>query len=98
MALAPFAENIIWAFIFGSVASGKESSAGDIDLMIIGEVGYAKVVGTFHAVQETLGREVNPKIYSKDEWMHTLNNKDAFSKELFAKPRMDVMGNADGLK
>lgn len=32
------------AFIFGSMASGKEGAASDIDLLIIGTAGFADVV------------------------------------------------------
>lgn len=94
LVLSPLADRIDWAFIFGSVASGKETSASDIDVMIIGDVGFAEVVSVLYSVQETLGREINPKIYRKDEWMQMLNNKDAFIKEVLAKPRMDVMGDS----
>lgn len=93
LALSPLAGKIDWAFIFGSVARGKETSASDIDLMIIGEVGFSEAVNALYSVQETLGREINPKIYSKKEWTKMLKNKDVFIKEVLAKPRMDVMGD-----
>ena len=92
-ALAPLSEQITWAFIFGSVASGKETASSDIDLMVVGEVGFSDVVTLLYPIQETLGREINPKIYSKEEWTQMLKNKDAFVKDVMAKPRMDVMGD-----
>jgi len=72
LALSPLAGEIDWAFIFGSVARGKETSASDIDLMIIGEVGFSEAVNALYSVQETLGREINPKIYSKKAWTKML--------------------------
>ncbi len=93
-ALLPFADHISWAFIFGSVASGKETSRSDIDLMIIGDVGFTEIASDLYDVQEMLGREINPKIFSKEEWMQMKNRKDAFIKEILAKPRMDVIGDA----
>lgn len=97
LALSPLAGRIDWAFIFGSVASGKETSASDIDLMIIGDVGFSKAVTALYSVQETLGREINPKIYSKKEWIRMRKNNDAFIKEVLAKDRMDVMGDGNEL-
>ena len=97
LALAPLAGHIDWAFIFGSVASGKETSASDIDLMIIGDVGFSKAVTALYSVQQTLGREINPKIYSKKEWIKMRKNNDAFIKEVLAKERMDVMGDGNEL-
>ncbi len=47
-------------------ASGRETAASDIDLMIIGDVGFAEVVSVLYSVQETLGREINPTRNSGD--------------------------------
>jgi len=96
-ALFELSDHIDWVFIFGSVASGKETSASDIDLMIIGDVGFSDVVKVLYPVQDALRREVNPKIYSKEEWIQMRKMNDAFIKEVLAKPRMDVMGNANEL-
>lgn len=97
LALTPLAEHIDWAFIFGSVASGKETSASDVDLIIIGDVEFTEAVSVLYSVQETLGREINPKIYPKEEWNQMLKNQGAFIKEILSKPRIDVMGNANEL-
>jgi predicted nucleotidyltransferase len=94
-ALAPLAGEIAWVFIFGSVASGKESSGSDIDLMVVGGVSYSEVVTALYSVQQELGREINPKIFSKGEWTERCETGDAFIKEVLAKPRMDVMGGGN---
>src|ERR1700678_3185875 len=39
-ALAPLADGIVAAFIYGSIASGQERPNSDIDLMIIGTVKF----------------------------------------------------------
>lgn len=90
-ALAPLAEQVTWAFVFGSMASGKETAGSDIDLMIIGEVGFSEVVNALYPIQETLGREVNPKIFRPHEWKDRLKNNDVFVREVMAQPRMDVL-------
>lgn len=96
-ALSPFVEQIDWAFIFGSVASGKETSSSDIDLMVIGDSTFSEVVAALYPVQETLGREINPKIFAKDEWVQKRDSNEAFIKEILNKPRMDVMGDGSEL-
>ena len=95
MALQPLAEKIEQAFVFGSVASGKETAASDIDLLIIGKAGFAEVVSVLYPAQTTLGREVNPKIYRRKEWTRMQNAKDAFVTEVMTKPRMDVIEGGD---
>jgi predicted nucleotidyltransferase len=96
-ALSPVSEKIDWAFVFGSIASGKESAASDIDLMIIGELGFSEAANALYPVQEVLGREVNPKIFRKDEWIRLEKDQDAFIRDVMTKPRMDVMGGKDEL-
>ena len=96
-ALSSVSGKIDWAFIFGSVASGKETATSDVDLMIIGDIGFSEVVGMLYPVQEKLGREINPKIYSREEWTQMHNTKDVFFKEVLSKPRMDVMGDGHEL-
>lgn len=98
LTLSSLTAQITWAFVFGSVASGKETSASDIDLMIIGDVRFADVVNVLYSVQEKLGREINPKIYTQKEWTQMLNNNDAFIKEVLAKSRMNIMGKGNELR
>lgn len=93
LALVPMTDQIDWAFIFGSVASGKESSASDIDLMVIGEVGFGELVKALYPEQDKLSREINPKIYSRLEWKQMLDSQDAFVKEVQSKPRINVIGD-----
>ena len=87
-ALIPGGDRIKVAFIFGSTARSADDKRSDIDLMVIGDVGFTEIASDLYEVQETLGREVNPKIYSKEEWMQMKNRKDAFIKEILAKPRL----------
>lgn len=94
-ALSPLAGLIDRAFIFGSVASGKETSSSDIDLMIIGDVGFTEIVSALYSVQETLGREINPKIYRKKEWRQMLESDEAFIKAVLSKPRMNLIGDGN---
>ncbi len=95
--LAPLVGNIDCAFIFGSIASGKETSASDIDLMIIGDVSFTEVVSATYSIQESLGREINPKIYSKQEWQEMCLSKDAFTNDVLSKPVINIIGDVNGV-
>ena len=39
-ALAPAASQLRVAFVFGSVAQGRETAGSDVDVMLIGELGF----------------------------------------------------------
>ena len=90
-ALEPLANRIEWAFVFGSIASGKDSATSDIDLMLIGEISFAESVAALHPVQASLQREINPRVYHPGEWRDLVNQNDAFISEVLAKPRLEIM-------
>lgn len=94
-ALCPLEEKIARAFVFGSVASGKETKSSDIDLLIVGDVLFPEVVTALYPVQDTLGKEINPKIYSQAQWKALQEKGDAFVRDVMAKPQLDVIGGKD---
>lgn len=91
-ALESISKNIDFAFIFGSIASGKETSGSDIDLFILGEIEYPKVIKSVYPIQSILGREINPKIFNHKEWEKAKKKKDAFIKEVIKNPKLFIIG------
>lgn len=95
--LMPLASLIEVAFVFGSMASGKANAGSDIDLMVIGEASFAEVVARLHSLQDLLGREINPKLYSRAEWQKLVQAQSAFVRDVLSKPRLFVIGNEQSL-
>ena len=95
--LASLSDRIAAAFVFGSMASGKETAGSDVDLLIIGDVGFSEIAKAVYSSQEILGREINPKVYSKKEWNKMREKKDAFVKEVLEKPKLFISGSLDDL-
>jgi len=95
--MSPLAPGLRAAFIFGSVAQGRETGSSDIDVMLIGDVTFREVVEAFHPTQTILGREVNPKILTADEFT-AKSATDLFLTDVLAKPKMFLIGNADDLE
>jgi len=67
-ALAPLAERIRVAFIYGSLARAEARRASDVDLLVVGNVSFGEIVSALHAAQVALRREVNPTVYSPAEF------------------------------
>lgn len=67
-ALAPFAENIASAFVFGSVAKDSDTGRSDIDLMVIGRVSLLELSKALQATEQSLLRPVNFSLYDPEEW------------------------------
>lgn len=97
LSLAPLAGRIDAAFVFGSMASGTESAGSDIDLMVVGDAGFAEIVDATYAAQATLGREINPKVMSASEWQAKKAERNAFLQDVLNKPRIMLIGDADVL-
>ncbi len=96
-ALTPIAPRLRLAFVFGSVAQGRETAGSDIDLMLIGDVGFRELVELLFPAQTTLGREVNPKVYSADEFSAQVV-EEPFLADVLAKPKIFLIGNAHDLE
>ena len=93
-ALLPLADAVELAFIFGSVAQGKERSDSDIDLFVVGGVSFTAVVAVLADIHEQLGREINPVIMSPDEFSEK-RGSDPFLQRVAKEPKIFVMGGAD---
>ncbi len=94
-ALAPLAQQIDFALVFGSVASGKANAGSDIDLLIVGDAGFGEIVKALYPAQHQLRREINPKLYLPEEWKLALVERSAFVRELFEKPIIKIIGDMD---
>jgi predicted nucleotidyltransferase len=85
------------ALIFGSVASGAENANSDADVLLIGDLGFADVVRATHPVQAELSREINPVVYSAQEFARRVQERDPFMTDLLAKPKIFLIGTEDDL-
>ncbi|HKI03057.1 MAG TPA: nucleotidyltransferase domain-containing protein [Thermoanaerobaculia bacterium] len=92
-ALRPLADRISLAFLFGSVAAGKENAASDIDLFVIGVVSLAELVEALSPVQNQIGREVNPVVYPVAELRDKLAQGHHFLISVFGGPTVLLMGD-----
>ena len=78
-ALAPLADQIEVALVFGSMVQGKERPESDIDVLVVGRVSFADVVAAIGPAQEQIGREVNPSVYPPDEFRASWRRATIFS-------------------
>lgn len=92
-ALAPLAARIQLAFIFGSVAQGKEGATSDVDVLVVGSVSFAAVVETVGAASERLRRSVNPVVMTKAAFSGKVASSDRFVSRVLHEPVIMLMGN-----
>lgn len=98
VALTPLAPQIAQAFVYGSVAKQQDTAASDIDVMIVSEdLGYADVFGALENATATLGRKVNPTLYTPAEMAKRINNDNAFVTRVLRQPKIWLIGNEEAL-
>ncbi len=96
-ALQPLAELVEVAFVFGSMARATETSHSDVDVMVIGNATFGQVVNALYDVQNTLAREINPKVMTRSEWQSKRAEANTFVQELLDQPKIFLMGAANDL-
>ena len=97
-ALAPFARTIEAAFVFGSMAKGTDSAKSDIDLMLIAdELTYSDLFSALQSAEATLGRPVNPTIYSREELRTRRAGEDPFLQRVLSQPKVWLIGSEHAL-
>lgn len=94
-ALLPLSKRISMAFIFGSLARGKENGKSDVDLMVIGDVTMREVVGAIEPVQSSASRAINPVVYPLDEYRKKLVDGHHFLTSLQDESKIFLIGNED---
>lgn len=91
--LEPLSAKVVVAFVYGSQATGTSQAASDVDLMVVGKVGFGEVVAALQPAQEKLGREINPTVYSTAEFHAKLVAGHHFVKSVMEGPKVFVIGD-----
>ena len=94
-ALAPIASRVRVAFVFGSVAAGKQHARSDLDVCVLGEVELLDVVKALGPLQESLHREINPVVMSATRFIDQLAQHERFAQRLCDEPKIFVIGDED---
>jgi predicted nucleotidyltransferase len=94
-ALQPLGNALELAFVFGSVARGEEHTDSDIDLLVLGSVGFVAVVSALADTHHQLGREVNPVVMTRAEFIQKFHAEDRFVRRIDGEAKIFVVGGED---
>ncbi len=95
--LATVTNKIRVAFIFGSIASGNEDKASDIDVMVVGAISFGDVVDLISSAEEKLGREINSVVYPVAEFKQKVRDDHHFVKTVFESEKIFLIGDENEL-
>ena len=97
-ALRPLAPRIVAAFVYGSVARKSDTGRSDIDLMVVSDrLTYGDVYPVLEAVGSTLGRPVNPTVYTTSEFRKRRAARNAFLTKVLGLPKLWIVGSENEL-
>ena len=93
-ALAPLAAHIDGAFVYGSVARQQDTTHSDVDVMIVSDtLGYGEVFDALEGATVSLGRKVNPTLYSPADWFKRMDHDNAFVHRVWEQPKIWLIGS-----
>lgn len=97
-ALEPHADKIKAAFVYGSVAKRQDTASSDVDLMIVSDdLDFATLAKSLLSLEEKLEREVNPNIFTTEEFVRRRSEPDGFVPRILKQPKLWILGGEDDL-
>ena len=97
-ALRPFESQIDAAFVYGSVAKGRDTAGSDVDVMLISDdLTYGDVFPALEDVGARLGRTVNPTILSRKDLSKRVKADSAFVTRTLSQAKVWLIGGKDAL-
>lgn len=88
-------EPVRYAFVFGSYARGDDDVRSDVDVLIVGDVSGHDLLAKTQSLEATLGREINPVLWSWRELMTRARERAPFLMTLLAEPKIWLVGDED---
>ncbi len=87
-------DHIDVAFVYGSVAAGTDTAHSDIDLFLLGRgLSYADTMKALRDTEVTLGRKVNPTLYTLEELRRKLEGGSSFLRRVLDQPKLFLIGS-----
>ncbi len=90
-------EDVRYAAIYGSFASGTEDVASDIDLFVVGGIHEDRLLGIVTRVEREIGREINFVLWTEKELGQKIRKKTPLIREI-ANAIIMITGDEDEFK
>lgn len=92
--LAPLADRVSLAVLYGSVAKGTDTAASDIDLLIVGNgITLEDVYSALAPVEKELDRKISPTLYTLEELARRKASNNPFLTRALDGEHLVLVGN-----
>lgn len=88
--LKPFADQIEFAYVFGSHARGEQRADSDIDLMIVGPATRRELSTAMRQAERVLQRDINAMFYTHAEYSKALEDSNSFVSRVHNGTRINL--------
>ena len=96
VAVGSLAGTVRLALVYGSVAKRLDTSASDVDVLIVAdEVTLEDVYAALSVAEQQLDRKVNPTVYTSEEFDRRRARGNAFLKRVLDGPVIMLSGTVD---
>jgi len=93
-ALGGLSRQIKLAFIYGSVAKRRDTARSDVDLMVVADkLSHGELMRALERPALTIGRPINPTVFSSAEFLQSQNRRDSFVSRVLAQPKIWLIGS-----
>lgn len=97
-ALSPLSDRIKLALLYGSVAQHSDGAASDIDVLIVSDdLLLEDVFEALARVEETLGRSINPTVYTMEEFDRRRAEQSPFLSNVLKNDHVILLGSSEPL-
>ena len=93
-ALKPLKKRINAAFVFGSMAKKTAIAESDVDVLIVGDVKMKDVLARVGRAAAVLHRDINPMIYTPEEFKARSREKNHFLTAVLAGEKNFLIGDS----
>ena len=97
-ALRSLSKQIVVAFVYGSVAREEETTHSDVDLVVVGKATLDEVLSRLSTVEKSIGRPINPTVYSVAEFKSKLASGNHFLTAVLKGQKVFLVGDEDELR
>ena len=95
-ALAPLVNRIDTAFVYGSMAHQQDTAQSDVDVLLVSTtLSYADVFAALESASQQLKRNINPALYTPDEFAQRLDQDQAFITRVMQQPKIWLIGELE---
>jgi len=96
IAVGSILDDIVLAFIYGSIAKAEDTGKSDVDLFVVTDkLAYSEVMELLFEAEQQLGRAINPTLYGIDELKGKAQQKNAFVIRVLAQPKIWIKEDED---